>query len=162
MCRSDQVQEWKLRVHHHSQQAGQLLLHTGDPGQPSQGGWTSQGRRPSHHSACTVCASFLLGLNVCEFASECVPCGVQVNGHNVTNVGDDTAMTILRSSPRRLSMTLGRAVTNLVAPPSCDSLPDIVLHKTPSGQLGETTGQNDACLDQCFSTGGASGLNFSP
>lgn len=61
---------------------------------------------------------------------------LQVNGHNVTNVADDTAMTILRSSPRRLSMTLGRAVTNLIAPPSCDSLPDIVLHKTPSGQLG--------------------------
>lgn len=33
-------------------------------------------------------------------------------------------------------MTLGRAVTNLVAPPPCDSLPDIVLYKTPSGQLG--------------------------
>ncbi|KAF1375768.1 hypothetical protein PFLUV_G00223610 [Perca fluviatilis] len=61
---------------------------------------------------------------------------VTVNGHDVTNVGDDVAMTILRSSPRRLSMTLGRAVSNLVAPPSCDSLPDIVLYKTPSGQLG--------------------------
>lgn len=35
-------------------------------------------------------------------------------------------------------MTLGRAVSNLVAPPSCDSLPDIVLYKTPSGQLGRT------------------------
>lgn len=62
----------------------------------------------------------------------------QVNGHDVTNVADNVAMTILRSSPRRLSMTLGRAVTNLVAPAPCDSLPDIVLHKTPSGQLGET------------------------
>ncbi|CAG09372.1 unnamed protein product, partial [Tetraodon nigroviridis] len=60
----------------------------------------------------------------------------QVNGHDVTSVADDVAMTILRSSPRRLSMTLGRAVTNLVAPAPCDSLPDIVLHKTPSGQLG--------------------------
>ncbi|XP_076022160.1 tyrosine-protein phosphatase non-receptor type 13 [Genypterus blacodes] len=61
---------------------------------------------------------------------------ITVNGHHVTHVADDVAMTILRSSPRRLSMTLGRAVTNLVAPPPCDSLPDIVLHKTPSGQLG--------------------------
>ncbi|KAM3862683.1 LOW QUALITY PROTEIN: tyrosine-protein phosphatase non-receptor type 13 [Diretmus argenteus] len=61
---------------------------------------------------------------------------ITVNGHDVTSVADDVAMTILRSSPRRLSMTLGRAVTNLVAPPSCDSLPDIVLYKTPSGQLG--------------------------
>ncbi|XP_068183259.1 tyrosine-protein phosphatase non-receptor type 13 [Antennarius striatus] len=61
---------------------------------------------------------------------------ITVNGHDVTDVADDMAMTILRSSPRRLSMTLGRAVTNLVAPPSCDSLPDVVLHKTPSGQLG--------------------------
>ncbi|XP_051935454.1 tyrosine-protein phosphatase non-receptor type 13 isoform X1 [Hippocampus zosterae] len=61
---------------------------------------------------------------------------ITVNGHDVTNVADEIAMTILRSSPRRLSMTLGRAVTNLVAPPSCDSLPDIVLYKTPSGQLG--------------------------
>lgn len=33
-------------------------------------------------------------------------------------------------------MTLGRAVSNLVAPPPCDSLPDVVLHKTASGQLG--------------------------
>ncbi|KAL3972100.1 segment polarity protein dishevelled [Sarotherodon galilaeus] len=61
---------------------------------------------------------------------------VTVNGHDVTSVADDVAMTILRSSPRRLSMTIGRAVSNLVAPPPCDSLPDIVLHKTPSGQLG--------------------------
>ncbi|KAM3605890.1 uncharacterized protein V6R79_006675 [Siganus canaliculatus] len=61
---------------------------------------------------------------------------VTVNGHDVTSVADDVAMTILRSSPRRLSMTLGRAVTNLIAPASCDSLPDIVIHKTPSGQLG--------------------------
>ncbi|XP_030604068.1 tyrosine-protein phosphatase non-receptor type 13 [Archocentrus centrarchus] len=61
---------------------------------------------------------------------------VTVNGHDVTSVADDVAMTILRSSPRRLSMTLGRAVSNLVAPPPCDSLPDIVLYKTPSGQLG--------------------------
>ncbi|XP_077470416.1 tyrosine-protein phosphatase non-receptor type 13 [Stigmatopora argus] len=61
---------------------------------------------------------------------------ITVNGHDVTNVADEVAMTILRSSPRRLSMTLGRAVTNLVAPPSCDSLPDIVLYKTASGQLG--------------------------
>ncbi|CAK6979030.1 LOW QUALITY PROTEIN: tyrosine-protein phosphatase non-receptor type 13 [Scomber scombrus] len=61
---------------------------------------------------------------------------VTVNGHDVTSVADDFAMTILRSSPRRLSMTLGRAVTNLVAAPPCDSLPDIVLYKTPSGQLG--------------------------
>lgn len=43
-------------------------------------------------------------------------------------------------------MTLGRAVTNLVAPAPCDSLPDIVLHKTPSGQLGETR----VCV--CFHT----------
>uniref|UniRef100_A0A8C7YKX6 Uncharacterized protein n=1 Tax=Oryzias sinensis TaxID=183150 RepID=A0A8C7YKX6_9TELE len=28
------------------------------------------------------------------------------------------------------------SVSNLVAPPPCDSLPDVVLHKTPSGQLG--------------------------
>ncbi|KAF3708267.1 FERM and PDZ domain-containing protein 2 [Channa argus] len=61
---------------------------------------------------------------------------ITVNGHDVTSVADDAAMTILRSSPRRLSMTLGRAVTNLVAPPPCDSLPDVVLYKTPSGQLG--------------------------
>lgn len=60
----------------------------------------------------------------------------QVNRHDVTSVADDVAMTILRSTPRRLSMTVGRAVTNLVAPPSCDSLPDVVIYKTPSGQLG--------------------------
>ncbi|CAL1578039.1 unnamed protein product [Knipowitschia caucasica] len=61
---------------------------------------------------------------------------VVVNGHDVTSVSDEFAMSILRSSPRRLSMIIGRAVTNLVAPPSCDNLPDIILYKTPSGQLG--------------------------
>ncbi|KAK1905374.1 FERM and PDZ domain containing protein 2, partial [Dissostichus eleginoides] len=61
---------------------------------------------------------------------------ITVNRHDVTSVADDVAMTILRSTPRRLSMTVGRAVTNLVAPPSCDSLPDVVIYKTPSGQLG--------------------------
>lgn len=83
----------------------------------------------THMNFCTVLAKLTV--------SNCFPiiC-FQVNGHDVTNVADDVAMTILRSSPRRLGMTLGRAVTNLVAPPSCDSLPDIVLHKTPSGQLG--------------------------
>ncbi|KAJ8014061.1 hypothetical protein DPEC_G00036340 [Dallia pectoralis] len=61
---------------------------------------------------------------------------VMVNGQKVTNVTDEVAMSILRSSPRRLSMILGRAVTNLIAPPPPDTLPDIILHKTPSGQLG--------------------------
>nr|XP_029496870.1 tyrosine-protein phosphatase non-receptor type 13-like isoform X2 [Oncorhynchus nerka] len=61
---------------------------------------------------------------------------VTVNGQDVTNVTDEVAMSILRSSPRRLSMTLGRAVTNLIAPPSPDNLQDIILHKTPTGQLG--------------------------
>ncbi|XP_076141347.1 FERM and PDZ domain-containing protein 2 [Alosa pseudoharengus] len=59
-----------------------------------------------------------------------------VNGHNVTSVTDDMAMSILRSSSRKLVMVIGRAVQNLVAPPSADSLPDITLHKTLSGQLG--------------------------
>lgn len=75
---------------------------------------------------------------MCAFFLRCFAMFCQVNGHNVTSVADDVAMTILRSSPRRLSMTLGRAVSNLVAPPPCDSLPDVVLHKTPSGQLGGT------------------------
>ncbi|XP_038847605.1 tyrosine-protein phosphatase non-receptor type 13-like isoform X2 [Salvelinus namaycush] len=61
---------------------------------------------------------------------------ITVNGQDVTNVTDEVAMSILRSSPRRLSMTLGRAVTNLIAPPSPDNLQDIILHKTPTGQLG--------------------------
>ncbi|XP_034008310.1 tyrosine-protein phosphatase non-receptor type 13 [Trematomus bernacchii] len=61
---------------------------------------------------------------------------ITVNRHDVTSVADDVAMTILRSTPRRLGMTVGRAVTNLGAPPSCDSLPDVVIYKTPSGQLG--------------------------
>ncbi|XP_031434404.1 patj homolog [Clupea harengus] len=59
-----------------------------------------------------------------------------VNGHYVTTVTDDMAMSILRSSSRKLVMVLGRAVQNLVAPPSADSLPDIILHKTITGQLG--------------------------
>ncbi|CDQ66312.1 unnamed protein product [Oncorhynchus mykiss] len=61
---------------------------------------------------------------------------VTVNGQDMTNVTDEVAMSILRSSPRRLSLILGRAVTNLIAPPFPDNLQDIILHKTPTGQLG--------------------------
>ncbi|KAJ8248401.1 hypothetical protein GJAV_G00241640 [Gymnothorax javanicus] len=61
---------------------------------------------------------------------------ITVNGHDVTDVTDDMAMKILRSSPKRLKMVLGRAVQNLRAPPAPDSLPDITLYKTVTGQLG--------------------------
>ncbi|XP_028821880.1 tyrosine-protein phosphatase non-receptor type 13-like isoform X1 [Denticeps clupeoides] len=61
---------------------------------------------------------------------------IMVNGCNVTLVSDDVAMSILRSSSKHLNMVLGRAVQNLIAPPPPECLPDIILHKTPSGQLG--------------------------
>ncbi|KAK2852673.1 hypothetical protein Q7C36_007874 [Tachysurus vachellii] len=61
---------------------------------------------------------------------------IMVNGHYVTNVSDDVAMTILRYSPKRLHMVLGRAVQNLLPPPSPDSLQDIIICKTTSGQMG--------------------------
>ncbi|XP_058235782.1 tyrosine-protein phosphatase non-receptor type 13 isoform X2 [Hemibagrus wyckioides] len=61
---------------------------------------------------------------------------IMVNGHYVTNVSDEVAMTILRYSPKRLHMVLGRAVQNLLPPPPPDSLQDIIIYKTTSGQMG--------------------------
>ncbi|KAG9275334.1 tyrosine-protein phosphatase non-receptor type 13-like isoform X1 [Astyanax mexicanus] len=61
---------------------------------------------------------------------------IMVNGHNVTNVTDEVAMRILRYSSKRLHMVLGRAVQNLLPPPPPDSLQDIIIYKTPSGQMG--------------------------
>ncbi|TRY83635.1 hypothetical protein DNTS_003864 [Danionella cerebrum] len=61
---------------------------------------------------------------------------IMVNGHNVTSVTDDVALSILRCSSKRLHMVLGRAVQNLLPPPPQDSLQDIIIPKTPSGQLG--------------------------
>ncbi|KAL6487204.1 hypothetical protein MHYP_G00038300, partial [Metynnis hypsauchen] len=61
---------------------------------------------------------------------------IMVNGHNVTNVTDEVAMRILRYSSKRLHMVLGRAVQNLLPPPPPDSLQDIIIYKTPPGQMG--------------------------
>ncbi|MCI4376426.1 hypothetical protein PGIGA_G00188290 [Pangasianodon gigas] len=61
---------------------------------------------------------------------------IMVNGHYVTNVSDEVAMAILRYSPKRLHMVLGRAVQNLLPPPPPDSLQDIIIYKTTSGQMG--------------------------
>nr|XP_009305699.1 FERM and PDZ domain-containing protein 2 isoform X4 [Danio rerio] len=61
---------------------------------------------------------------------------IMVNGHNVTSVTDDVAISILRCSSKRLHMVLGRAVQNLLPPPPPDTLQDIIISKTPSGQLG--------------------------
>ncbi|KAF5910209.1 tyrosine-protein phosphatase non-receptor type 13-like isoform X1 [Clarias magur] len=59
-----------------------------------------------------------------------------VNGHYVTKVSDEVAMTILRYSPKKLHMVLGRAEQNLLPPPPPDSLQDIIIYKTSSGQMG--------------------------
>ncbi|KAL7890005.1 hypothetical protein AOLI_G00022630 [Acnodon oligacanthus] len=61
---------------------------------------------------------------------------IMVNGHNVTSVTDEVAMRILRYSSKRLHMVLGRAVQNLLPPPPPDSLQDIIIYKTPPGQMG--------------------------
>ncbi|XP_076830968.1 LOW QUALITY PROTEIN: tyrosine-protein phosphatase non-receptor type 13 [Brachyhypopomus gauderio] len=61
---------------------------------------------------------------------------IMVNGVFVTNVTDDVVMAVLRSSSKRLHMVLGRAVDNLLPPPPPDSLEDIIIDKTQSGQMG--------------------------
>ncbi|TSK22776.1 FERM and PDZ domain-containing protein 2 [Bagarius yarrelli] len=61
---------------------------------------------------------------------------ILVNGHYVTNVSDEMAMAILRYSSKRLYMVLGRAVQNLLPPPPPESLQDIIIYKTTSGQMG--------------------------
>lgn len=67
---------------------------------------------------------------------KCVMIMLQLNGHNVTGVMEEEVLSMLRWSGKRLTMVLGRAVQNLRAPPTMDSLPDIVLYKQGSGHLG--------------------------
>ncbi|XP_069044948.1 FERM and PDZ domain-containing protein 2 isoform X3 [Lepisosteus oculatus] len=61
---------------------------------------------------------------------------ITINGQDVTNVSEEEAMSILRSCPDQLMMVVGRAVQNLRAAPSPESMPDIVLLKRPREQLG--------------------------
>ncbi|XP_066549290.1 FERM and PDZ domain-containing protein 2 [Amia ocellicauda] len=61
---------------------------------------------------------------------------IMVNGQDVTDISDDEAMYILRRSPRELQLVVGRVVQNLRASLSPESIPDIVLLKRPTGQLG--------------------------
>ncbi|XP_041125252.1 tyrosine-protein phosphatase non-receptor type 13-like isoform X2 [Polyodon spathula] len=61
---------------------------------------------------------------------------IVVNGQDVSNVSHDEAMSVLRCTPNKLMVTVGRVVHNLRAPPCPENIPDIVLVRSPSGQLG--------------------------
>ncbi|XP_033883230.3 tyrosine-protein phosphatase non-receptor type 13 isoform X1 [Acipenser ruthenus] len=61
---------------------------------------------------------------------------IVVNGQDVTYVSHEDAMSVLRCTPNKLMMTIGRVVQNLRAPPCPENIPDVVLVRSPSGQLG--------------------------
>ncbi|RXM36888.1 FERM and PDZ domain-containing protein 2 [Acipenser ruthenus] len=61
---------------------------------------------------------------------------IVVNGQDVTYVSHEDAISVLRCTPNKLMMTIGRVVQNLRAPPCPENIPDVVLVRSPSGQLG--------------------------
>ncbi|XP_041116314.1 tyrosine-protein phosphatase non-receptor type 13 isoform X1 [Polyodon spathula] len=61
---------------------------------------------------------------------------ILVNGQDVSNVSHEDAMSVLRCTTDKLMVTIGRVVQNLRAPPCPENIPDIVLVRSPSGQLG--------------------------
>ncbi|XP_067828734.1 FERM and PDZ domain-containing protein 2 isoform X2 [Heptranchias perlo] len=61
---------------------------------------------------------------------------ITVNGFDVTNISHENAIDLLRSAPVKLTLMVGRAAQNLLPPLPLVKIPDIILQKAPSGQLG--------------------------
>ncbi|XP_078386842.1 FERM and PDZ domain-containing protein 2 isoform X2 [Cetorhinus maximus] len=61
---------------------------------------------------------------------------ITVNDFDVTNISHENAINLLRSAPIKLTLTVGRAAQNLLPVLPVEKIPDIILQKGPSGQLG--------------------------
>ncbi|XP_072347844.1 FERM and PDZ domain-containing protein 2 isoform X1 [Scyliorhinus torazame] len=61
---------------------------------------------------------------------------ITVNDFDVTNISHENAINLLRSAPVKLTLMVGRAAQNLLPALPLEKIPDVILLKGPSGQLG--------------------------
>lgn len=62
---------------------------------------------------------------------------MQVNGTDALALSAEETLALLYSSPRELSLVVGRTTTEIVPTFRPDEIPEIILTKGDCGQLGE-------------------------